>query len=164
MLGHSQRKTMAIDMLESDGPPAKPRTHDRTQAIHAAEQRIATMTQEREGTGLWQRARRKKLDQLIDRQHEAIDRWSAADSLEPPRPLTPDEVGRDTPVGLDHDDIRRAVIAPPRALVGQIGMRPECLAEREQWCRAVARLVGDPVPTADPTDMGLNMHDTGMEL
>jgi hypothetical protein len=163
-LEQRQRKTIAIDMLLRAASRDDVRAPDRTRAIREAERRIAAMTREREDAGPWRRARRKELDQLIERQQEAIDRWSLAKSAEPlDRPIR-EAIAYESRSSLDADEVRAVVIAPPRPIVSQVGTRPETLADREQWCRAVARLVGEPLPSADPTDLGRSMYDTGMEL
>ncbi|MCW2985661.1 MAG: conjugative relaxase, partial [Conexibacter sp.] len=73
MLSPSRRKELALDLLDRAGPTAAERAvREAHGEIARAEERIASMRQERESTGRLQRAHRTALDQDITRQEEAI--------------------------------------------------------------------------------------------
>jgi ATP-dependent exoDNAse (exonuclease V) alpha subunit len=157
MFSRSGSKSMAIDMLEGGGR----RSADRTRAIREAERRIAQLTADRADLGVWQRRGRKELDGLIERQREAIERWllekpAEAGELEP--------AAREAGPVAAQERLRATLVSPPKGIVSQVGRRPDGFREREQWSRAVARLIDDPLALVDPTDRGPTMHDTGLEL
>lgn len=172
MLGPSRRKTMAIDLAGERPAPAAARP-TRTGAsvtepvdvaaeeINAARARIARLTEEREGLGLWQRSRRREVHVLLRHQEESIARWQAEPTA-PRRPgqLTTQARTTEEPAHSP-DELRASLLDPPRALTARIGARPDTLSDREAWCRAAANLMGRDVgsPTASveldaPADLG----------
>jgi hypothetical protein len=158
VLGQSRRKTMAIHMLATD---RRRNTGSIEQAVRDTEERIARLSRQREASRPWQRKQRRELDDLIDRQHEAIDRWTTSAVNPPPPPLKPIA---ERSLDVDEARLRKTVLDPPTRLVQQIGQRPTRFDDREQWCRAVAALLADPVPVPQPSDGRPTIDDTGLEL
>jgi hypothetical protein len=162
MLGPSRRKTLATDLLDKEAAARlSAQLADRDMHREETKNRIARLTGERDSLGFWQRAQKAEVDDLLERQREALERLTnpvpvSSQALEPY--LSTDEPG------VDRLEARETLNNPPPDITSAIGLRPPGFRERELWCRAAAELAGQPTAPEIPTDLAPTMYDTGMEL
>ena len=144
-LSQSRRKTAALAIADDA---------DRGRDVR---ERLDRLDRERSARRFWQRARRPNLDDLIERQREALDRCVTAprvDSSPAPPARAPDPLMT-----------AAMVVDPPPAIERRVGPRPSALGDREQWMRAVAHLVRSGSHELGPTGSERTMdRDTGLEL
>jgi hypothetical protein len=166
ILSPSRRKELALDVLDRSGPTAAERAVRAAQEdMERAEQRIATMREERAALGRLQRSRRAAIDQDIARQEEAIERWSlqAEAIVAPPYERAPSSTGvPHTPPDLD--DTRSAVLDPEAGVRRTVGSRPSSFRAREARTREAIALVGPGKPSLDSARAPASMDDVGLEL
>jgi conjugative relaxase-like TrwC/TraI family protein len=166
MLSQSRRKELALDLLDRRGPTAAERAvREAREEIERAEQRIADMRRERESLSRLQRSRRAAVDQHIDRQQEAIKRWSLNVGTIVNSPAVP--VGRNHSAASaqpEPHEARVALVEPGEDMRRTLGDRPSSLSARDEWMRQALALVGQKTPILDGTPEPANMDDLGMEL
>ena len=110
LMAQSRRKDMAIEHLDRRPDPI---------ALEARE-RLARLKQERGELGLLKRGRRKELDDLIQRQEQALERERPREPVLRTVRLEPVEPG----VDVDPDRIRETLAQPSDDLRATVGARP----------------------------------------
>jgi conjugative relaxase-like TrwC/TraI family protein len=167
MLTPSRRKELALDVLDRAGGGATDRAvREAHEEIERAQQRIATMREERAELGRLQRSRRAAVDEDIARQEQAIERWSAqADAIAPAAPSPREQAAEPTALSPpDLHDARVALVDREEAISRVLGARPSSFAAREAWVREAMQLVAHETPALDPAPEPATVDDFGMDL
>jgi conjugative relaxase-like TrwC/TraI family protein len=166
MLSPSRRKELALDLLDRAGPTAAERAVREAHAeIARAEDRIASMREEREKTGRLQRARRAALDQDITRQEEAIERWQLQMEAIVSSPAVAVYSDRGAaPSGPEPHEARVALAEPDDGIVRALGEWPPSLSARDGWIRQALQLVGQDPPALAVTPEPATMDGFEMDI